>query len=368
MVASLQKISLYNHLDRWYQVACTILILLANNGCGIVSSNYKFQMPVIQDVSNKLVWPMPPDIPRYAFIGDIHGESNGTESVRSGSLLSRFFAALVGLGQETEPLIDLLRPQQIVTDDSGRIYVADTGRQSVFVFDELKGEFSLWNESSLNIPFLSPIGLAIVNNYVLVTDSEQAQIFRFNLAGEVIGSIGKGVLKRPTGIAYDKENEHIFVADTKDDNIKVFDLDGQLIDVIGHTGVREGEFNRPTFIAFRNSRLYIADSLNARVQVMDESGENIQSFGQRGLYVGNLSRPKGIATDSDGNIYVVESYYDHVLIYNAQGELLMSLGGSGNQPGQFSQPTGIWIDAKDRVFISDMLNGRVSVYQYLGGH
>lgn len=368
MVALQHKISLYNHRDRWYLTAWAICILFINSGCGIATSSYKFQMPVTQDVSNKLVWPMPPEVPRYAFIGNIYGESNGTETVRSGSLLSRFFAALVGLGQETEPLVDLLRPQQAVTDDSGRIYVADTGRQSVFIFDELKGEFSQWNESSLNVPFLSPVGLAIVNNYVLVTDSEQAQIFRFNLAGEVIDSIGKGVLKRPTGIAYDQENKHIYVADTQDNNIKVFDLEGQLVEVIGHAGVGGGEFNRPTFLAYRNGRLYVADSLNARIQVMNGSDDSFQSFGQRGLYVGNFSRPKGIATDSDGNIYVAESYYDHVLIFNPQGELLMSLGGSGNQPGQFSQPTGIWIDAKDRVFISDMLNGRVSVYQYLGGH
>jgi DNA-binding beta-propeller fold protein YncE len=90
--------------------------------------------------------------------------------------------------------------------------------------------------------------------------------------------------------------------------------------------------------------------------------------GQRGLYVGNFSRPKGIALDSDGNVYVSESYYDYLLIYNQQGELLMSIGGSGPSAGQFSQPTGIWVDDRDRVFVSDMLNGRISMFQYLGSN
>ena len=364
----LLKISVFRLRGRKYPAVWIMLIGLVINSCGVTTSRFKFQMPVIDNVGSKLVWPSPPDIPRYAFIGNIHGESNGTATTRSDSILSHFFSALVGLGHETDPLVDLMRPQQIVTDNAGRIYVADTGRQSVFIFDEIKGEFTLWNESSLNVPFLSPIGLVVVNDQLLVTDSEQAKVFRFNMAGELIDSIGDGVLMRPTGIAYDKQGARIYVADTENNDIKVFDLHGELIEVIGNTGVRAGEFNKPTFLAFRNGRLYVADSFNARIQVIDDLGDNIQSIGQRGLYIGNFSRPKGVATDSDGNIYVAESYYDHVLIFNPQGELLMALGGPGNQPGKFSQPTGIWIDEKDRIFISDMLNGRVSVYQYLGGN
>jgi len=140
-----------------------------------------------------------------------------------------------------------------------------------------------------------------------------------------------------------------------------------LIDVYGNKGTRVGEFNRPTFLSYKNGLLYVADSMNARVQVLNDQGDSVNSIGERGLFIGNLSRPKGLATDSDGNIYVAESYYDHVLIYNASGELLMSLGGPGNQAGKFSQPTGLWVDDQDRLYVSDMLNSRVSVFQYLGG-
>lgn len=354
--------------DRFYFAILLLTMLFIINGCSATTGRYKFQIRPSSLDSTQLIWPAPPEIPRYAYIGDILGESSGADKERSDSVLNRIFSAIVGLGYETQPLVDLLRPQQIATNNNGLIYVADIGKQSVFIFDETNGEFLLWDENNLNIPFLSPVGITLVDKHILVSDSEQAQIFKFNVKGEVVDIIGVGVLKRPTGIAFDDTGNRLFVADTDDDNIKIFDLNGKLIDVIGHKGMGPGEFNRPTFIAYKNGLLYVADSLNARVQVMDDTGENIRSIGQRGLYVGNFTRPKGIAIDSDGNIYVTESYYDHVLIYNPQGELLLALGGSGNQPGKFSQPTGIWIDEKDRIFISDMLNHRVSVYQYLGGN
>lgn len=346
---------------------CMVLLLLS--GCSTVSIKYPFQMPGI-DVSNAdtMVWPSPPEVPRYAFIGHLFGESNAPVSDQNRGLLPRLFATLVGLNEEEKTSIDLMRPQQVSSDNKGRIYVADTGRQSVFVFDEKIGELIIWDENSLNIPFLSPVGVTYAENSIWVTDSELSLVYRLNYNGEVIGSIGKGIVKRPTGITYDPGSSRLFISDTADNNIKVFNTSGELIDVWGHAGTHDGELNRPTFIIYRQDKLYVADSLNARIQIFDGLGQYVKTLGQRGLYVGNLTRPKGVALDSDGNIYVAESYYDHVLIYNQHGELLMSLGGSGYGPGQFFQPTGLWVDNNDRIFVSDMLNSRVSVFQYLGGN
>lgn len=346
-------------------LVCLMLLLLS--GCSIASIKYPFQMPEINsDNSDNMVWPSPPEVPRYAFIGHLYGESNTAKADQNGNLLSRFFTVLVGIDEGKKSLIDLIQPQQISSDNNGRIYVADTGRQSIFVFDEKMGEFLIWNESNLNIPFRSPVGVTQADNSIWVTDSELSLIYQFSYDGELVKSFGKGVVERPTGITHDPGTNRLFVSDTAESNIKVFNTKGELIDVWGHAGTNDGELNHPTFIIYRQNKLYVADSLNARIQIFDDLGQYQKTLGQRGMYVGNLSRPKGVALDSDGNIYVSESYYDHVLIYNEQGELLMSLGGSGYNPGQFSQPTGLWVDNNDRLFVSDMLNSRVSVFQYLG--
>ncbi len=348
---------------------CPILIIfLLFSGCSAVSVKYPFQMPGYGSSNRDVIlWPSPPAVPRYAFIGHLYGESNTKTISQNRNAWSGFFAALAGVDEEKKSLLNLVQPQQISSDNNGRIYVADPGWQAIFIFDESAGEFFIWNETSLNIPFLSPVGVINAANSIWVTDSELSLVYQLNDKGELINTIGKGVVNRPTGITYDPAAERIFVSDTADDNIKVFNLNGELIDIWGSSGTNDGELNHPTFITYRQGKLYVGDSLNARVQIFDDAGEYLQTLGQRGLYVGNLSRPKGVALDSDGNIYVSESYYDHVVIYNPDGDLLMSLGGTGFEAGQFSQPTGLWVDSNDRIFVSDMLNRRISVFQYLGG-
>ena len=346
-------------------LAISTLTLLS--ACALAPPRHAFRMPAVAaGDAPAVVWPAPPEVPRYAFIGHLYGESNRPAAAEERRGFSRFLAAVVGLDAERSDYFDLIQPQQGCSDSQGRVYVADSGRQAVIVFDEGLGEFFVWNEINLSIPFLSPVGVACAADSIWVTDSELSLIYRLDLEGALLGTVERGVVVRPTGISHDPRGERFFVSDTGADDIKVFDKHGSLIDVWGNTADGKVGLNRPTFIAYHDDRLYVADSLNARIEIFDSYGDYRGELGQRGLYVGNLTRPKGVALDSDGNVYVSESYYDHVIVYNQAGEVLMALGGSGIEAGEFSQPTGLWIDERDRVFVSDMLNRRISMFQYLG--
>jgi len=52
-------------------------------------------------------------------------------------------------------------------------------------------------------------------------------------------------------------------------------------------------------MVFHQGRLYVVDTLNFRVQVFDRDGTPVFDFGELGLSVGNMSRPKGVATGGD---------------------------------------------------------------------
>lgn len=324
--------------------------------------------PIVRDfeyhvTSTDIVWPAPPDMPRYRIVGELYGESNFIQQKKERSFLQMIAGLFIG---NPQPNV-LQRPQSGYTDEQGRVYVSDVSRQAVLLFDIPNNKMLVLNFLSKGLPFINPIGIsAAPQGDIYVSDAEQAVVARLHSDGSPVSLIGKNILKRPTGIAYDPISKQLFVADTQGHNIKVFDAAGKLIQVIGQRGDRQGEFNYPTHLAYRAGRLYVSDRMNARIQIFDSHGGFESSFGTRGSYIGDTPHPKGIAADSDGNIYVVESYFDHLLIYNADAELLLPIGGTGKEVGQFYLPAGVWVDSKDRVYIADMFNGRVVVLQYLG--
>lgn len=314
------------------------------------------------------VWPAHPQVPRYRYAGQLLGEDNFSASEQSQiSKTEKVFNWLVGLVKRSKQPRQLSRPQNGMVGPFGRIYITDVGNQSIFVFDESAGKLLIWENADQNSNFISPIGiLARSSNEILVSDSVLGRIVRLDLTGNPVGSFGADDLLRPTGLAIDRDSGQIYVADTGDHNIKVFDHSGVLVNTIGEHGADPGQFNAPTYLSFSQGQLYVSDTLNARVQVLTKAGEAVRSIGQRGLYIGNFTRPKGITSDTEGNIYVVESYYDHVLIFNAEGDYLLPIGGTGKEAGHFFLPAGIWSDKQNRIFTADMLNSRVFIMQYLG--
>lgn len=320
--------------------------------------------------SDGRVWPAPQtqEVPRYRYVGQLTGEANFKAPGEQTSTFTRALQWIVGLAErEPSPLV-LQRPQSGTVDARGRVLVTDVSRAAVFVFDEAAGKLELWERAGSAQRFVSPIGIANGRaGESLVSDAELRIVVRLDADGQPLGAIGAGLLKRPTGIARDAKQGRIFVADTHDHDIKVFDDDGRLIDRWGRRGDQAGELNFPTHLTWSHGMLYVTDAINARVQVFDSLGQSVRQIGRRGLYVGNLVRPKGVAADDEGNLYVVESMHDTLLVFDSQARLLLSIGGTGSDVGRFYLPTGVWVDARNRVFVADMFNGRVVVFQFLGG-
>lgn len=345
------------------------LVMLNLAGCAEV----KYVMHLDPDYQNAnrtaQVWPSAPETPRYRYVGQLLGEENFvSEDAHQRNAGMKLLYWLVGLFEGGEEKITLKRPQSGVVDEQGRVYVTDISNQAVFVFDQAAGKLLVWNQAEQNKNFVTPIGIAIgAAGQILVVDADLGQVFRLDRDGKPLGSFGQNVLKRPTGLARDARRGRIYVSDTHAHDIKVFDDAGALLEVMAQRGDGENELNFPTHLAFGGDRLYVADTMNARVQIFDADGQSVGSLGKRGLYLGNLTRPKGVTVDGSDNVYVIESYYDNLLVFNKQGEFLLPIGGTGQQVGQFYLPAGLWSDSRGRIYVADMFNGRIVIFQFLGG-
>tara|TARA_R110001583_G_C5671699_1_gene411444 strand:- start:45077 stop:46147 length:1071 start_codon:yes stop_codon:yes gene_type:complete len=322
-----------------------------------------------QDVNRS--WPRGFSRPHYVYLGDIYGERNLTEiKQQHEGILSKLWSLLTG-NINKEP-IALKRPQGIISDKKGMLYISDVSHQGVFAIDTVNGTLKLWKSAGKNTHFNTPIGIALIDdNELLIADAELGYIVRLDVQGKPIGLIKHDSLMRPTGIVFVKEQQLIYVSDTSNDDIKVFNRQGELLRVIGKSINDKLSLNAPTFLAQHPQGLLISDTLSAQVKLIkpNESADALSViFGKRGMKLGNLTRPKGVASDSAGNVYIIESYFDHLLVFNDKGQFLLPLGGTGYGAGEFYLPSGIWIDDRDRIYIADMMNGRISVFQFLGGN
>ena len=340
-------------------VGCASEPLVMRFDPGQVSAGQRIYFPPISDE----------EVPRYVYVGELIGEQNFVEP--EGKEKNRFVEALkwlAGIFENPNPVV-LQRPQSGVVDENGRILITDVSRAAVFVFDPGNGRLDVWEFARGFRRFASPTGIALgPAGRVFVADSELREVFVLDATGKGTSLIDSSQLERPNGLAWDPAEGLLYVADTQAHQIKVFDMTGRLVRSIGKRGEGPGEFNFPTFLALAGDRLVVSDTMNARVQLIPLNGSGQPEIvGERGSRIGNLVRPKGVAVDSENNLYVIESYYDHLLIFDEQARFLLPIGGAGKAAGSFYLPGGVWIDQGNRVFVADTFNGRIAVFQFLGG-
>ena len=70
-------------------------------------------------------------------------------------------------------------------------------------------------------------------------------------------------MENPAGIAIDDMDV------TSDHKLQEFTSSGELIRCVGQRGSKEGEFNIPLGLALHNNQVYVCDSDNHRIQVFD---------------------------------------------------------------------------------------------------
>ena len=192
---------------------------------------------------------------------------------------------------------------------------------------------------------------------------------------------GKGEqprFNRPMGVAYGKEGR-IYVADTGNNRVCVFDSEGKFLFEFGGFGVgkplpgvkatwKEGLLNFPVGIdTDEQGNVYVADFRNDQVQVFDSEGKFLRVFPDRLKRAGKGGSGQdgtGIAvTDVSaryGKVYATDAY--QVFVFNTAGKLLRQFGKPGGGKADLDHPNGVTVGEDGTIYVSDSNHNRVSAF------
>ena len=319
-------------------------------------------------------------------------------SARSVTLLSKFSDVST---IPSENPVEFHFPQGIAIDESDNIYVADSytmGFDHVIqkfnsngVFLEKFGDLCIASTNQYCIDpdgggplesgdgeFLFPSDVAIDNlGNMIIADNNNHRIQKIDPNGNFLFKIGtnggdgtsgngNGEFYYPFGVATDNSN-NIYVADTGNHRIQIFDSSGNFNSTFGSGGSLNGQFSSPRGIAIDSSNnIYVADTGNNRIQIFDSSGNYLLKFGTSGSSDGAFDAPRGITTD-DSKIYVADTNNNRVQIFNSTGTFQLKFGVVGTSNGQFNSTQGIEVDSSGNIFVGDTNNARVQKFNSTGG-
>jgi DNA-binding beta-propeller fold protein YncE len=228
----------------------------------------------------------------------------------------------------------------------GKIYVSDRLYKKLLFIDLENNEFNYVKDSGIGT-ITEPANMTVTDDGLkYLADMARKQILVYDENDEflkVYGDIDQ--FKRPIDVAV-YENR-VYVTDTEVNKVLVLDKDsGKTIQEIGGLGREEGMFYKPSYLAVDiEGNLYVTDSFNFRVQVFDPKGKYIRTIGFHGDVSGAFSRPKGLAIDKYKHLYVADAAFENVQIFDANtGQLLLFFGGFGAKPGSMYLPATVYID------------------------
>lgn len=323
---------------------------------------------------SKIVWPNPPAITRIRYLTYWSGEKfvEKTTQKKKSSWMERLSGIATGSTmRDLKPRWQLVTPNGIAVDSKNLVYIADSKVRAIFIVNVETGEYSMIKNGT-DARFEWLVGLAIDDSdRLFAADSGKRRVNVFDKNHRLEGTISEGLVA-PGGIAIDNENRFLYVTDAEQDLVLVYDADPpyKLIRKLGkpgtkHTSTAQGEFAKPVGVAVdQDGNVFVSDTWNNRIQVFDADGAFIRAFGEAGDGPGYFARPKGLTIDGDGHVWVADGVQERVQVFTPEGRLRIYMGESGLLPGQFQGLANVVVDKNNRVYTTELYPGRLQVFQY----
>jgi streptogramin lyase len=178
---------------------------------------------------------------------------------------------------------------------------------------------------------------------VYVANQANARVDKYAPGGSYLQSFGSrgsaaGQLGLPVGVAVARGGQ-VWVSDFDGSRgrITVFNADGSLLRTFGAVGSGDGQFRSPGAIALDAAgNAYVGDTGNQRVQKFSPDGTFITKWGTQGSGDGQFNGPRGISVDPSGNVLVADRDNGRVQRFSPDGAFLGAFGTAATTNGKFS--------------------------------
>ncbi len=293
--------------------------------------------------------------------------------------------------------LPLLQPRDVAVGADGNRYIADTGNNRIVVVDRAGNYVRSFGSTCFlsdgaagkcvdpdtagplelgDGQFREPWGVAVSpDGTIFVADTWNGRIQVFDNQGKFLRKWGvfniidgdnkdPNSLFGPRGLAI-AQNGNLLVADTGNKRILEYTPAGEFVNQVGGGGVVLGRFEEPVDVAVdpTTGTVYVADIWNRRIQMLTPGLEAVAEWPVPSWESKDIWDKAYLAVDGNGKVYASDPQFSQVYVYGADGKLQSSFGKYGAELNRFAKPNGLAIDPSDNsLLVTDADNNRVMVF------
>ena len=247
----------------------------------------------------------------------------------------------------------------VAVGPNGEVVIVDCGNNSVVLLDDKLNLMKVIGQGSGNSRLVRPVGVAVTDNVIAVSDWDSHQVKKYSLQGELLSVIGcrgnkSGQFNVPRGLAFNN-NKLLYVVDGDNYRVQVFQQDDKFAFSFGNRGSIPGQFQFPVRIAIdHNNNILVTDYIACCIVMFTQSGKFIQTI--------NSDRPWAITISPTGYL-IIDHYGDDnmIRIWSPTYQCINKFGKKGSKQGDFNNVQGMAMDSSGTIYVAEGYNKRLHI-------